>query len=140
MNPATKIFLAVAAFLLSAGAQASAPAGTQANAHAAAQATVPAEKTQAQASGGASASSSASAESKQTNAGLASGTAFNATLNAPIDSKKCKPGDAVTAHTTENVKADGKTVLPKGSKLVGHVTQAKARAPRESATALALTF
>jgi hypothetical protein len=140
MNPATKIFLVGAAFVLSAGAQARAQARAQANAQAATQATVPAEKTQAQASGGASASSSASAESKQTNAGLASGTAFNATLNTPIDSKKCKPGDAVTAHTTENVKADGKTVLPKGSKLVGHVTQATARAKGDSESALAITF
>ncbi len=79
-------------------------------------------------------------ESKQTNAGLASGTVFNAALNAPIDSKKCKPGDAVTAHTTENVKADGNTVLPKGSKLVGHVTQATARAKGDSESALAVTF
>ncbi len=141
MNPATKIFLVGAAFVLSAGAQASgSQAGAQTNAQAAAQATVPAEKTRAQASGGASASSSASAESKQTNAGLASGTVFNAALNAPIDSKKCKPGDAVTAHTTENVKADGKTVLPKGSKLVGHVTQATARAKGDSESALAVTF
>jgi hypothetical protein len=144
MNTATKIFLIFlvgAAFVLSAGAQASAPqAGVQANAQAAAQATVPAEKTHAQASGGASASSSASAESKQTNAGLAAGTAFNAMLNAPIDSKKCKPGDAVTAHTTENVKADGKTVLPNGSKLVGHVTQATARAKGDSESALTITF
>src|SRR6266851_981170 len=141
MNPATKIFLVGAAFVLSAGAQASgSQAGAQTNAQAAAQATVPAEKTRAQASGGASASSSASAESKQTNAGLASGTVFNAALNAPIDSKKCKPGDAVTAHTTENVKADGNTVLPKGSKLVGHVTQATARAKGDSESALAVTF
>jgi type IV secretory pathway VirB10-like protein len=140
MNSATKIFLVGAAFVLSAGAQAKAQAGAQANDQAATQATVPAEKTQAQVSGGASASSSASAESKQTNAGLASGTAFNAALNAPIDSKKCKPGDAVTAHTTENVKADGKTVLPKGSKLVGHVTQATARAKGDSESALAITF
>ena len=140
MNLATKIFLAAAACILSAGAQAIAQAGAQVNAQAAAQATVPGEKAQTQASGGASASSSASAESKQTNAGLVSGTAFNAALNSPIDSKKCKPGDAVTAHTTENVKADGKTVLPKGSKLVGHVKQATARAKGDSESALAITF
>jgi len=35
---------------------------------------------------------------------LAAGTAFNAALSSPIDSKKCKPGDPVNAHTTEAVK------------------------------------
>jgi len=141
MNPATKVLLVVvAAFTVSVGAHARAQAGAQANGQAAGEATIPVERTQAQASSGASASSSASAESKQTNAGLASGTVFNAALNAPIDSKKCKPGDAVTAHTTENVKADGNTVLPKGSKLVGHVTQATARAKGDSESALAVTF
>ncbi len=141
MNPATKVLLVVvAAFTVSVGAHARAQAGAQANGQAAGEATIPVERTQAQASSGASASSSASAESKQTNAGLASGTAFNATLNAPLDSKKCKRGDAVTARTTENVKADGRTVLPKGSRLVGHVTQATARAKGDSESALAITF
>jgi hypothetical protein len=155
MNPASKFFLVGTAFVLSVGALAGAQTGVQANGQAGAQATVQADKTQAQASGGASTSASASGQSasgqsasgqtasgqpSQANAGLASGTAFNATLNAPIDSNKCKPGDAVTARTTENVKADGKTVLPKGSKLVGHVTQATARAKGDSESALAITF
>jgi hypothetical protein len=46
----------------------------------------------------------------------------------------------VTARTTENVKEGGKTVLPKGTKLVGHVTQASARAKGDAESALAITF
>ncbi len=57
-----------------------------------------------------------------------------------VDSKKCKPGDAVNAHTTEAVKSEGKTVIPKGSKLVGHVTQASARTKGESESALGIVF
>jgi len=149
MNRSTKLLLILitinATFALSVGAQAGAQTGAQANGQAAGQATVQTDKTPAQASGGAAASTSASAQTasgqpSQANAGLASGTAFNATLNTPIDSKKCKPGDAVTARTTENVKGDGKTILPKGSKLVGHVTQATARAKGDSESALAITF
>src|SRR6266436_6457549 len=97
-------------------------------------------QTQAQASGNASASTSASAQNGQANGSLAAGSAFNAELSSPIDSKKCKPGDAVNAHTTEAVKSEGKTVIPKGAKLVGHVTQASARAKGESESALGIVF
>jgi hypothetical protein len=65
---------------------------------------------------------------------------MNAQLTRPVDSKKNKPGDSVTAKTTENVKSDGQVVIPKGSKLVGHVTQAKARAKGESESALGIVF
>jgi hypothetical protein len=65
---------------------------------------------------------------------------MNALLNAPVDSKKAKPGDEVTARTTEAVKTDGKTVLPKGTKLVGHVTQASARSKGEAESALGVVF
>jgi hypothetical protein len=138
MNPANKIFLLVASLALSAGSPASAQAGAQANGQPAGP-TLSADKTHAQASGGASASSSAGAS--QANAGLASGTAFNAALNSSLDSKKSKPGDAVTAHTTENVKSQDKTtVIPKGTKLVGHVTKASARAKGDAASELAIVF
>jgi hypothetical protein len=46
----------------------------------------------------------------------------------------------VTAHTTEAVKSEGKTVIPKGAKVVGHVTQASARAKGESESALGIVF
>jgi hypothetical protein len=127
-----------ALFCLSASAQS--PTGAQAGAQSSGQASVEAGKTQAQATGNASGSSSASAQNGQANASLASGTAFNAALSAPIDSKKCKPGDPVNAHSTEAVKSEGKTVIPKGSKLVGHVTQASARAKGESESSLGIVF
>src|SRR4029077_11029599 len=95
---------------------------------------------QAQASGNALASTSASSQNGQANGSLASGTAFNAALTSPIDSKKCKPGDPVNAHSTEAAKSDGKTVIPKGAKLVGHVTQASARAKGESESSLGIMF
>src|SRR6267378_490331 len=113
-----------ALFCLSAAAQSQ--TGAQAGAQSSSQASVQAGQTQAQASGNASASAAASARNGQANGSLAAGTAFNAALSSPIDSKKCKPGDAVTAHTTEAVKSEGRTVIPKGAKVVGHVTQTSA--------------
>lgn len=125
-------------FCMSAAAQSQTDA--QAGAQSSSQTSVQAGQTKAQASGSASASTAASAQNGQANGSLASGTAFNAALSSPIDSKKCKPGDALNAHTTEAVKSEGKTVIPKGSKLVGHVTQASARAKGESESSLGIVF
>jgi len=122
------------------GAPARPQTAAQAGAQSSSQASVQAGQTQAQASGNASASTSASAQNGQANGSLAAGTAFNAALSSPIDSKKCKPGDPVNAHTTEAVKSEGKTVIPKGAKVVGHVTQASARAKGESESALGIVF
>jgi hypothetical protein len=112
----------------------------QAGAQLSDQTSVQADKTHAQAASSASTSSSVSTQPSQTNAGVASGTTFNATLNTSVDSKKAKAGDSVIAHTTESVNSDGKTMLPKGTKLVGHVTQALARAKGDSESSLAIIF
>ena len=138
MNRTGLAFAVGALFCVSAAAQSQ--TGAQAGAQSSSQASVQAGQTQAQTSGNASASTSASAQNGQANAALASGTAFNAALSSPIDSKKCKPGDPVNAHSTEAVKSEGKMVIPKGSKLVGHVTQASARANGESESSLGVVF
>ena len=138
MNRAGMAIVVGAFFCIAAAAQAQ--TGAQAGAQGSSQTSVQAGQTQAQASGNASASTSASAQNGQANGSLAAGTAFNAALSSPIDSKKCKPGDAVNARTTEAVKSEGRTVIPKGSKVVGHVTQASARAKGESESALGIVF
>ena len=90
----------------------------------------------------ASAQESASANrTGQSGASLAGGTPINAELNSSIDSKKAKPGDEVTAHTTQAVKsADDRTILPKGAKLIGHVTQASARSKGDGESTLGISF
>ncbi|SRR5258708_5520430 len=140
MNRAGMAIVVGAFFCMSAAAQSQSQTGAQAGAQSSSQASVQAGQTQAQASGNTSATTSASTQNGQANASLASGTAFNAALSSPIDSKKCKPGDPVNAHSTEAVKSEGKTVIPKGSKLVGHVTQASARAKGESESSLGIVF
>jgi hypothetical protein len=71
---------------------------------------------------------------------LARGTTLHVELDTPVDSKKVKTGDAVNAHVTEAVKTNGQTVVPKNTKLVGHVTQASARAKGDAGSALAIVF
>jgi hypothetical protein len=116
--------------------------GVQASGQTGGQASVQAGNQHAQASTttSTSASSSASTNSGSANAGLSSGTTFNTSLTKPVDAKKAKAGDKVEAKTTEAVKAGKKTVLPKGTKLVGHVTQASARAKGDAESSLAIAF
>jgi len=115
-------------------------AQTQAGAQAGAQADASAAARQSSGSANASASTSGAVQSNGSSATVADGTAINAALSAPVDSKKAKPGDEVTARTTEAVKAQGKTVVPKGAKLVGHVTRASARGRGDAESALGIAF
>ena len=79
----------------------------------------------------ASGSNTTTAAAGKGNAALASGSTINAVLSKPVDVKKNKPGDQVTAKVEQNVKSSAggssQVVIPKGSRLVGHVTEAKSR-------------
>jgi hypothetical protein len=69
------------------------------------------------------------------------GTIINAELNGSLDSKKLKAGDAVNVHTATDLKTnDGRIVLPKGTKIIGHVTQASARGAGQPESSLGLVF
>lgn len=63
-----------------------------------------------------------------------------ATLLTPIDVQKTKAGDEIAARTGEAVKKDGRVVVPKGAKLIGHVVEAKTRADDHPTSQLVLTF
>ena len=54
---------------------------------------------------------------------LSTGTAINASLVGTLDSERCKPGDPVSAIVTEPVVYQRSVLLPKGSKIVGHVVR-----------------
>jgi hypothetical protein len=82
----------------------------------------------------------ASAQLEASGGALANGTALNAELNSAVDSKKAKAGDKVEAHTTEAVKNGAQTIVPKGAKLEGHVTEATARSKGDSGSTLAIQF
>jgi hypothetical protein len=72
---------------------------------------------------------------------LAAGTAISAELTSSLDSKKLKVGDEVKARTTDTLKsADGRTILPKGAQLTGHITQATARSKGQADSSLGLAI
>jgi hypothetical protein len=97
-------------------------------------------QSQPQASASSSEQTASQAQNEQTNASLASGWTINAELTSSIDAKKAKQGDVVNARTTEAIKANGKTILPSGTKLVGHLTQASARSKGDPQSALGIAF
>ena len=80
------------------------------------------------------------AQGSEESVSLVRGSALHVELDTSLDSKKAKTGDTVNAHVTEAVKANGQTVIPKNTKLVGHVTQASARAKGDAGSALAIVF
>jgi hypothetical protein len=65
---------------------------------------------------------------------------MNASLSQPVDARRNKPGDRVTAKTTEATKSEGKVVIPRGTKLIGHVTESKQRSKEEKESALGIVF
>jgi hypothetical protein len=121
-------------------AAAQSSASVQGGALAQSQTSVQTSKSGAQASGSGSTSTSASANEGKNSADISSGTKIDATLASSLDAKKNKPGDRVEARTTQDVKQDDKVVLKKGTHLVGHVTQAQARASGQSQSQLGIVF
>jgi len=68
------------------------------------------------------------------------GTTLNAVLSDTVDARKSKPGDTVRAKTSEDVKAAGVVVIPRGAKLVGHVTEAQPAAKADEQARLGFVF
>jgi hypothetical protein len=83
------------------------------------------------------ASTSAPAQAKP--AAVAHG-AFPVKVIKTMDSSKLKDGDTVEVETSGSFKLADGTLVPKGSKLMGHVTAAKARSKGDPDSELTVTF
>jgi hypothetical protein len=57
-----------------------------------------------------------------------------ASLTSSVDAKKKKPGEEVVVKTAGNVRLADGTVISRGAKVVGHVTEAKARSGSEQSS------
>src|SRR5690348_11100121 len=84
--------------------------------------------------------SSASSKSGSGSASLNGSSILQAELTRPIDAGKAKAGDEVTAKLTQDFKSDGKVVYHKGSKLIGHVTEAQAHTRDHAESRLGVVF
>jgi hypothetical protein len=93
---------------------------------------------------GATGAAAADAQAGEASASLAQGTEVSATLSKPVDAGKAKPGDPVEARASKDVRSGGEVVVPRGSKLMGRVTESRPRgnasAEGESASRLGIVF
>ena len=68
------------------------------------------------------------------------GTVIPAELSKSIDAKKAKPGDKIEAKTTMDMLSQGKVVIPRNSKIEGHVTSAKSHSKESPESELGIAF
>jgi hypothetical protein len=111
------LLLAVTGIALADGAPA------QGSASAASTADVSTNRNGASASGNGTAAGSASTRHAQADA--AGSSEISATLTRPVDARKAKPGDPVTATSDKDARTADGTRIERGSKLIGHVTKAQ---------------
>ena len=71
---------------------------------------------------------------------FAANTVLPVELTKSLDAKKMKQGDPVEAKTATDMLSQGKIVLPRGSKVVGHVTSAKAHTKDSPDSSLGIAF
>jgi hypothetical protein len=72
---------------------------------------------------------------------IAPGSVIPVSLTKTIDAKKAKPGDEVVAKVTMDMKSNsGEVIVPKDTKVVGHVTAAQARSKEQKESQLGIAF
>ncbi|HWY03578.1 MAG TPA: hypothetical protein VNX60_07905 [Candidatus Acidoferrum sp.] len=72
---------------------------------------------------------------------IAPGSVIPVQLTKTIDAKKAKPGDEVVAKVTVDLKTtSGALVVPKDTKVVGHVTEAQARSKEQKESQIGIAF
>ena len=134
-----KIWLSLAAGTLLAG-MATAQSSTQTGGSASQNDSVSAGQAGAQAQSSTSAGASQQSTAQQGGSQLQAGSIIYAELSKSVDAKKAKPGDEVQAKASQAVLSQGKVVIPRGSKIVGHVTEAKAREKGQEQSSLGIAF
>jgi hypothetical protein len=73
-------------------------------------------------------------------AAAAQSATLNAVLSKSVDAKKAKEGDQVLAKTTQDTTTSAGTKIPKNTKLVGHITEVKAKGKGDANSSLAFVF
>ena len=72
---------------------------------------------------------------------IAPGSVIPVQLSKTVDAKKAKTGDEVVATVTQDLKANsGEVVVPKDTKMIGHVTEAQARNKEQKQSELGIAF
>ncbi|MCA1593208.1 MAG: hypothetical protein LC754_11270 [Acidobacteria bacterium] len=88
----------------------------------------------------ANAGGSASAHGDGRQLSIASGTQLTAQLQSTLDAGKARVGDEVVLKTTEAIKSNGQTIVKKGARLVGRVTDVSRKAKGSAESSVTLLF
>ena len=99
-----------------------------------------AARSQATASSQSSGSGHASLARRNAGAAIESGTQISARLLTNLNARKAKPGQRVVARVTRSVKQDGRVVIRKNSRLLGHVVSARASSRGNAGSQIQVVF
>jgi len=82
-----------------------------------------------------------SASSSPNTPRIAPGSVIPVQLTKTIDAKKVKTGDEIVAKVTQDMKTNtGEVLVPKDTKVVGHVTEAQARSKEQKESMVGIAF
>jgi hypothetical protein len=95
-------------------------------------------QTRARTSSSSEAGASANGPGKTVN--IASGTRLAGELKNTIDVRKAKVGDEVVLTTTQAIKSEGRTIVNKGARLIGHVTEVSEKTEANGESRVGLLF
>ena len=71
---------------------------------------------------------------------VAEGSVFHVVLAKNVDAKKNKVGDEVMTTIVEDLRSNGEVLIPKDSKVFGHIAQIQARSKEHPESHIAITF
>ena len=83
---------------------------------------------------------SASKQGASASGAAAEQATLSAVLSKSVDAKKAKEGDQVVAKTTQDTTTSAGTKIPHNTRLIGHVTEAKAKGKGEAQSTLGFVF
>src|SRR6185436_358529 len=101
---------------------------------------VNAQTANTQAGGEASNQTSSAIKAGDKSVNLDSGTRLAGELQSTIDARKAKVGDQVVLKTTQAIKSQGRTVVSKGSRLIGHITEVSQKTSSNGESRVGLLF
>lgn len=85
--------------------------------------------------------SAQSSVAQQSTLRIAPGSIIPVQLTKTIDAKKVKTGDPVEAKVTQDLKTrNGEVVVPKDTRVLGHITEAQARSKEQTESEIGIAF
>jgi phenylpyruvate tautomerase PptA (4-oxalocrotonate tautomerase family) len=99
-----------------------------------------AQQTESRASGQAGTQTNVDAGDRTKNIHIENGTTLAAHLQNSIDVRKAKVGDEVVLKTARAIKSEGKTIVGKGARLIGRVTEVTQKTKADNESRITILF